>query len=192
VREVYDVHRSVIRFLATVLPEFDIWPQRQEPQEDRPYAVCIPVTNTSITGVSPCLDFEQPFAVYLYPAPALDGLVAQREKMRVEERLYRAFIADSDWSIPLYDYSTGGPGGSELALDENGPPEPGIAAYDQDGAVAIYDSVRVRDYQIHSARDADDERRFSIVLTLRLAWRSHGRLVYGVPVQTVTVSPRVH
>lgn len=185
-RQVYDAHRSLTRLMAELFPDWDIWAAKVEPQEGRPYAVVrqIQVPDIAHSGRA-IVQLDQPFIVYLYPALSQDALAGHLQKLQVEETLFQAFFVDHAMRLPLYDYSTGGPDGALIPWEQPGPLEPGVAAFDADGNPVAYDMVQVTQYQINSAQDAEDERRWAITLTLRLAWRRHGRLISGPPVQLV-------
>lgn len=180
-RTIIDAHRSLARYLAEVLPEYDVWQQRMEPQEDRPYAVVKPIQVPTINQPSRVLvDVVQPFVVYLYPQVANTATEGQHAKFLTEEALFEAFHIGIGLAypgrIPLLDYTTGG---SDETLIPWGQPAP--------DPVGRPDYMRVTSYGINSAQDINDERRWSITLTVRLAWRRYGRIFSGVPAQGIKI-----
>lgn len=185
-RTVTDAHRSLARYVSEILPDFDVWGLRTEPQEERPYAVVKPVQIPQLrAGSKQIIDVSQPFIVYIYPEIGVSALEGQARKIEIEELFYDAFFVTHSRRVPLYDYSG-------IPADEPGPEMQQVSAWLVDGVTpAGYDWLLVREYQISSAQDETDERRWSITLTLRLAWRRHGQLLSGVPVTSITTSGSV-
>lgn len=189
-RDGNDAHRSLARYVSEILgDDYDVWTLRTLTQEGRPYAVVKPVQIPTIRAASKQItDVVQPFVVYIYPDIGATAIEGQQTKLAVEEALYQAFFVDAAERVPLYDYSTGGPGGTAIPFDQPGPPKPSVSAVYADGSPAGYDYMRVREYMLHHAQDSEDERRWSITLTLRLAWRRHGKLISGPPMTSVKVT----
>lgn len=190
-RTLIDAERSLARLIARVLPDYDVWTLRTLSNEHRPYAVVKPIQIPSIRAQSvQIIDVNQPFIVYFYPEIGDTAVDGHNAKLLLEEALYQEFFTTgAPMRIPLFDYTTGGPDGTAIPWDEPGPELQSHGAVLPDGTPTAFDYLRVREYQINSAQDAEDERRWSVTLTLRLAWRRHGKLISGTPVQSFTVTP---
>lgn len=94
-RRVEDAWRSLKKYLAMVLPEYEIRLTREEGTFTRPYckiglagSTGFPTAHSSATGG----DVIQPFTMALYPPLGVDPDDAALAALAVEDRLYAAFL----------------------------------------------------------------------------------------------------
>lgn len=191
-RTAVDAERSLARYLSEVLPDWDIWTIRTLSNEERPYAVVKPMMVPQAAHQSvQIIDITQPFIVYMYPEIGKTALGGRDNVYELLETLYQAFFVTNAKRVPMYDYTTGAPDGSEIPWSEVGPTQQSYSAVDEDGNPAALDYYRVTEYQANQAQDADDERRWSVTLTLRLAWRRHGKILSAYPVTGVKITSEI-
>lgn len=167
-RDFLSAHRSLQRYVSTVLPEpWDVQPARKEPQT-RPLAVVRPLGANPSTGTAYVREYSPPFEVLLYPPTAGEGEPWSNEQVAHLwfRKMFRAIEAghgdgpDKGYSmrIPLYDY-TGVPMDSGLPSD----------------AIPIdYLCVQGLDGMVRQDPQQDDL--YTVAIDFRLNWRDDGDL----------------
>lgn len=174
-----DVHMSLRKYVATILGT--TWTVRAEerrvvtPDDERPFAaVFLPSTiETSLARYTiPQGDVrkEASFSVVLYPELGDTPREARSEAADLQDLLDAAvtfgivetgppetFIS-GPLGVPLYDYS---------AVPTAGP--------DRGAVGAPLATATIRSHTSRGIQDEDDDRRWTVVLNLRLAWWTGGR-----------------
>jgi hypothetical protein len=168
-RTVPDVTRSLSRYVWQAFPSYDHYIARAtEGTFDRPACVVKQVGPTlPEVGGWQMVDLVQPYVIYVYPAP-LDNPAESAELAEVvHETLVSAFLVGvgegSRDRVPFYDYA-------DIGLDEALP----------DGTDPV-GFLRVRGFQAEPRQEEVDERRWSVIANLRLAWRRTGRVSSAAP-----------
>jgi hypothetical protein len=165
-RDPTSVHRSIQRWLSTVLQApWDVQPVRKEPQQ-RPLAVIRPVGPAPSTGTAYVREYDQPYEAFLYP-PGVenDPLGSEREAREAMRLVLRAIDSgngasgrDRSYSlrIPLFDYA-------DVGVD---------AALPADREPVDYLVIRAPTGVARPDPDADDL--FTVVIDFRANWRDDG------------------
>jgi hypothetical protein len=166
-RDPLSVHRSLQRYLSTILPPpWDVQPTRKERQQ-RPLAVVRPVGPAPATGSAYVREYEQPYEVFAYPI----GVESQpwhgeSEARWVLNTILRAFDAghgtgrDRGYSlrVPLFDYS-------DVLIS---------ATIPVDRQPLDYLALRLPRGEVRQDPDADDL--FTVNVDFRVNWRDDGDL----------------
>jgi hypothetical protein len=115
----------------------------------------------------------RPFAVYIYPAIQADAKAAQLEASRVEDAVQRMFrvggFGGHPARVPLYDWS-------DVADNE------ALGEADPLGYMFVSDS------NVDHRPDPDDERLQTVIVNVRLNWRSAAEVPSeGAEIETVSI-----
>lgn len=176
-RDLYSVHRSLLRYLSFILPApWDVQPMRSEPQT-RPLVVCQPLLAASVAsqqrgggerGWAYLREYSVPFEVMAYP-PGVDGgpVAAYAVANHTYEALMRAFdtgkgspvgTKDQGYSmrVPFYDWT-----GIDFDHDLPDAAEPFTYVL----ISGLYGSVR---------QDPEQDDLYTVLLDLRAGWADDG------------------
>lgn len=164
-RDFLSVHRSLQRFLSTILAEpWDVQPTRREPQT-RPLCVVRPLPTVGTRGTAYVREFTRPIEVMAYPL-GVDGdpWAAELAAGAVFQTLIRAF--DSGFGsgvtrgyamrVPLFDYSGVAAG---AAIPDDQAPLDYLVVQNLDGSVQ---------------QDPEQDDLFTILIDFQVNWRDDG------------------
>jgi hypothetical protein len=160
-----DALRSMKRYVAIALGDaWEVRLSREEGAFERPFARVWQVAGTTypLTGGKWLADMVQPFVISTYPPRGATPDDALLSAQAVENTLYRAFrvgVGDGKpLRVPLCNY-TGVP-------------------HDQPGVWNPPVYMRVNDLSTQPFPDPDDNKLWTVVCDVRLAWR---RVAYTIP-----------
>lgn len=162
-----NAHRSLRRWVGTLLPEpWDVQAERREGL-GRPSAVIIPASPKANTGSAYVRDHGQDFDIFAYP-PGVEGDsgASRREALELAELIDAAMtcgmkLTDGSYysyslRVPVFDY-TG------IEWEDSLP----------DGAVP-YDFYPAINWTIEPRVDPDDDTLYTVMASVRLRWHTMG------------------
>lgn len=153
-----DAIRSLNRYVALALPDWEVREAAEEGTTERPFAqVKATSPQTGPTDDVRVASVNQSFTIYAYPAPDPSHVLASRDAAAdVEDALWSLFAQGLDegrpYLVPLYDHDA----------------TPWDVSSDQRRAV---DFARVQDLSVSVEQSPDDESLFTVLVEVRLWWR---------------------
>lgn len=177
-RDLVSAHRSILRYVSTVLPApWDVQPMRREPQT-RPLAVVQPLPSLQSGGTAYLRDYQIPFEVLAYPVGAEgDPWTAARLAQACLQTILRALDSghgtgrDRGYSmrVPFYDYS-------DVAEGQDVPDD--REPFDYLSLSALDGSAR---------QDPDRDDLYTVLIDFRAAWSDDGDLsrYQGVTIEDI-------
>lgn len=168
-RSQIDALRSVKRYVAVALgDDWEVRLSREEGAFARPFARVWAVAGSSypLTGGRWLADLTQPFVIVAYPERGRDPDEALLKAQKVENLLYRAFRVGVEngraMRVPLYNYYR-------------------VKHWDA-GSWYPRAFMRVNDLSTQPFPDPDDNKLWSVVCDVRLAWRRVAETLPQAPV----------
>lgn len=173
-----DALRSLKRYVALALPEFESAIVTDEGRFKRPFVHVQAADNANYPNGTTSrflTEVIQPYVIHAYSPKGPeeeDGLLSALE---IEERLYQAFKVGIDGEgfsmrVPLYDYD-------------------GVGRYDGTGERFFADYMRVTDLSIGHISDPNDRALLTVAVDIRLSWmRTAGTLPGGPLVDAVNLT----
>lgn len=174
-RSLEDAHRSLARFMSVVLPGFFIFKAGHEVENIRPSCVVRALSGRQRTGPFHTSSITQPMACYVYPEVGDDIRIAETDARTLQFQVEQAFEFGIDglsgsMRVPMWDWSN-------VGQDDLIPPDDDL----------ILDYYRLDTFNSEALPDTDDLRRWSIAVTMRLAWSRHNGVKSSTPAEDVGV-----
>lgn len=168
-RSPWDVERSLKRYVALALPEYEVRLAEELGTFDRPFASVDEETTTTTLNVRPksWADMDVPYVVRLFPVPYADPAQSKHGAHIDRDALWTAFevgVADGyPRRVPLFDYDG-------LAMDEEGTVHTPRGSY-----------ARVLAHTARLLADPEDDAGllWEVVVSVRLGWRRRGAVESG-------------
>ncbi len=159
-----DALRSVKKFTADALPEFEVRLAKEEGTFVRPFArVGFAGSIDLPKGQLEMVDYIVPMFVHCYPERAATGEQAVVKSLELADRVGLIFRSGPHpYRVPFYDYEG-------VSLDRAGTER------------ASTDFIRLSDVSVETQVDSDEQYLTFVTVDIRATWRRHMRLTDGDP-----------
>lgn len=169
-RTTTDALRSLKRYTAEILTDWEVRLAEEQAAFERPFALVGPAGPELYRGSAHTSDVVFPCAINLYPTKGETPEAALMNALDASEWIYQGFRMGVGYGgplrVPLWNYYG-------VALNE--PATEGLRlAGDDDHWHGDY--MRVDDLSVSRIRDPDEATLYTVAVDVRLGWRRVGRL----------------